>query len=196
MQRERIDPALTPDLANDRLVEAFERAPGKTWGWVLAYGLLLLLFALVVVTNPLVAGVATGLMVGLVLVLYGVAAVVAGATSLSQRARWLEVGLGVLALIAGVFALADPVAGALSLVWAMGVWLLVAGVIQLLWARRARHDRGWRLLLGVLDVVLGLILLVAPAGAGLAFLAAIVMVSFVVRGVFLVMLALDLRRMA
>jgi uncharacterized membrane protein HdeD (DUF308 family) len=163
---------------------------------VLAYGLLLLLIALIVIANPLVAGVATGLLIGVVLVIYGIAAIASGWTSLSQRARWVEVLLGLLALIAGIFAILNPVAGALSLVWAIGAWLVISGGFQIAFALKARMDRGWRLFLGVLDVVLGLILLFSNPATGLAFLAVIIMISLVVRGVFLIMLAMSLRKLS
>lgn len=191
-----MDPLLEPRIENDPLVQSLAQASGKAWGWVLAYGILLLLIALVVIANPLVAGVATGLLIGVVLVIYGIAAIAAGWTSLSQRARWVEVLLGLLALVAGIFAILNPVAGALSLVWAIGAWLTVSGGFQIAFALKARHDRGWRLFLGVLDVVLGLILLFSNPATGLAFLAVIIMISLVVRGVFLILLANTLRKLS
>ena len=196
MNRTDMDPLLEPRIENDPLVQSLAQASGKAWGWVLAYGILLLLIALVVIANPLVAGVATGLLIGVVLVIYGVAAIAAGWTSLSQRARWVEVLLGLLALVAGIFAILNPVAGALSLVWAIGAWLTVSGGFQIAFALKARHDRGWRLFLGVLDVVLGLILLFSNPATGLAFLAVIIMISLVVRGVFLILLANTLRKLS
>jgi uncharacterized membrane protein HdeD (DUF308 family) len=191
-----MDPILEPRVEDDPLVQSLAQASGKAWGWVLAYGILLLLIALVVIANPLVAGVATGLLIGVVLVIYGVAALAAGWTSLSQRARWVEVLLDLLALVAGIFAILNPVAGALSLVWAIGAWLTVSGGFQIAFALKARHDRGWRLFLGVLDVVLGLILLFSNPATGLAFLAVIIMISLVVRGVFLILLANTLRKLS
>lgn len=194
MDREKLDAMLSPDVENDPMLGAFGQAPGKLWGWVLAYGILLIVLALIVITNPVAAGVATGILIGLALALYGVAAIAAGFTSLSGRARWIEVVLGVLALVAGVFALFNPVAGALSLVWAIGAWMAVAGVFQIAWALKVPHDRGWRLFMGVLDVVLGLILLFSSPASGIAFLAVILMISFTVRGVFLIVLALGMRK--
>jgi uncharacterized membrane protein HdeD (DUF308 family) len=108
----------------------------------------------------------------------------------------VEVLLGLLALIAGIFAILNPVAGALSLVWAIGAWLVISGGFQIAFALKARMDRGWRLFLGVLDVVLGLILLFSNPATGLAFLAVIIMISLVVRGVFLIMLAMSLRKLS
>ncbi len=194
MQRTKIDPLLEPKVDRDPLVREMERAPGSTWGWVMGYGALLILAALIVLLNPMVAGVATGLMLGVILVVAGVAAIAAGWTSLSHRARWPEILLGALALLAGIFAIADPVTGALTLVIAIGLWLIVSGAIQISFALKARHDKGWRLLLGVLDVVLGLVLLFSSPATGLAFLAIIVAISLTVRAVFLIQLALALKK--
>lgn len=193
MQPTQIDPLLEPAVERDPLVREMERVPGSTWGWVMAYGVLLILAALIVLLNPLVAGVATGLILGVILIVAGVAAIAAGWTSLSSRARWTEILLGALALLAGIFAVADPVAGALSLVIAIGLWLVVSGGFQIAFALKARHDKGWRLLLGALDVVLGLVLLFSSPATGLAFLAIIVAISLTVRAVFLIQLALALR---
>jgi uncharacterized membrane protein HdeD (DUF308 family) len=66
--------------------------------------------------------------------------------------------------------------------------------LQISFALKGRHDKGWRLFLGALDVVLGLILMFAGPVAGLAFLAVIVAVSLTVRGVFLIMLSLALKK--
>ncbi|MEE4453172.1 DUF308 domain-containing protein [Novosphingobium resinovorum] len=194
MQRTDVDPLLEPNVERDPLVREMERAPGSTWGWVMGYGVLLILAALIVLLNPLVAGVATGLILGVILIVAGVAAIAAGWTSLSSRARWTEILLGALALLAGIFAVADPVAGALSLVIAIGLWLVISGGFQIAFALKARHDKGWRLLLGVLDVVLGLVLLFASPATGLAFLAIVVAISLTVRAVFLIQLALLLKR--
>ncbi|PEQ11786.1 hypothetical protein B2G71_15165 [Novosphingobium sp. PC22D] len=194
MERENLDPAVNPRVEDDPVVQSLRQLGGRTWGWILAYGILLLVFAVIVAANPLVAGIATGIVLGVVLFLYGIAAIAAGATSLAHRARWLEIVLGVIAVIAGLYAFFNPVAGALSLVLAIGIWLLVTGVLHVVWGFQAKHDRGWRLFLGVLDVVLGLILLFGTPATGIAFLAVIVMVSMAVRGVFLIMLALSLKK--
>ncbi|GAM07206.1 MULTISPECIES: HdeD family acid-resistance protein [Novosphingobium] len=194
MPREELDPALTPDVEKDPVVAALAHAPGKIWGWILAYGIFLLVLGLLILTNPIATGVATGIIVGITLLLYGGAAIAAGFTSMAHRGRWVEIALGVLALVAGLFALFNPVVGALSLVWAIGAWLAIAGVLQIAWALKARHDKGWRLFMGALDLVLGLVLLFSSPATGLAFLAVILMISFAVRGVFLIVLALGMRK--
>lgn len=166
------------------------------WGWILAYGVIVILIGLLALLNPLATGVATGFLLGVMLVVFGIFAIAAGLSSLSGRARWIELLLGVLSTLAGVVTIFNPFAGALSLVLLIGAWLLVSGIFEIVSAFRIAHDRVWRLLLGVLDVVLGGLLLFSGPGTGLVFLAFCVGISFLFRGVFLVMLALGLRRVA
>ncbi len=174
-----------------------DRAPARAgWGWILAYAVLVGLIGILALFNPVATGFATGLLLGLLLLFYGGSAIASGLSSLSRRARWIEIVLGLLALVAGVFILFNPLLGALSLVWVIGAWLLVAGIVQVVAAFRAPHDRGWRLLLGVVDAVLGALLLFSGPVTGLAFLAIAVGISFLFRAVFLGVLALGIRRMA
>lgn len=171
-------------------------APRAAWGWVLVYGILTSIIGVIALLNPVVTGLATGVLLGFSLLIYGVFAVVAGFSSLATRSRWIEILLGVLALVAGVIVLVNPFAGALSLVWAIGAWLLVIGIFEIIAAVKTAQDRGWRLFLGVVDALLGAYLLFTGPGAGLVFLAVMFGISFLFRGAFLIALALGLRRLA
>ena len=112
-----------------------------------------------------------------------------------SRARWIELLLGALSILAAIFTFFDPFAGALTLVMLIGAWLLVIGLFEIAGAWRAVHDHGWRLLLGLLDTILGGLLLFSGPVTGLGFLALAVGFSFLLRGTFLVVLATHLRRL-
>lgn len=182
--------------SNDPWTRSSATASRSAWGWILAYGLLVLAIGCLALFNPVVTGLATGLVLGATLLAYGAVAVVSGLSSLSSRGRWMEILLGLLAGAAGLFILLAPIAGALSLVWAIGFWLAVSGVFQIIGAVRGTHDRGWRLALGILDLGLGGFILFSDPATGLAFLAAMVGISFLFRGLFLLVLALGMRRLS
>lgn len=165
-----------------------------SWDWVLAYGLLVILIGVFALLNPIATGFATGVFLAVALLIYGILAIAAGLSSLSRRARWIEILLGVLSLVAAAITFFNPFAGALTLVALIGAWLLIIGVFEIVGAFQSAHDRGWRLLLGVLDTVLGGLLLFSDPATGLAFLALAVGLSFLLRGTFLIILAMGLRR--
>lgn len=169
---------------------------GGGWGWILAYGIAVLLIGVFALANPIATGFATGILIAFVLISFGVFAIATSFSSLKGRARWIELLLGLLALLAGLATLFLPYVGALSLVWMIGAWLLVSGVLEIASAIRFPVDRGWRFFLGVVDTLIGLWLLMAGPVTGLAFLAVLVGISLLLRGVFIIMLALALRRFA
>jgi uncharacterized membrane protein HdeD (DUF308 family) len=170
--------------------------PTTGWGWVLAYGIVVILVGLLALSNPLATGVATGFLIGTLLIVYGAFATFASLSYLSGRARWIELILGIMGLLAGAVTIFSPFAGALSLVMLIGAWLLISGILEAISAFRSEHDWGWRLLLGILDLVLGGLILFSGPATGLIFLAFCVGISFLIRGVFLFILALGLRRLA
>src|SRR3546814_1240618 len=60
------------------------------WGWILAYGVIVFLVGLLALFNPIATGMATGLLIGVMLVVYGIFAIIAGVSSLSRSARRSE----------------------------------------------------------------------------------------------------------
>ncbi|WBO24287.1 HdeD family acid-resistance protein [Sphingomonas abietis] len=168
-------------------------ASSNGWGWVLAYALAVIVLSIFALANPLTTGLATGFLLGVTLTAYGILAIVAALSS-RHVAGW-TIAFGALATLAGILTLFDPFGGALSIVWLIGFWFLVAGVFQLTVASRSASDRTWHVLLGVLDLVLAVAILCAGPLTALSFLAVAVGISLVFRGVFLLTLALGLNRL-
>ncbi len=162
-------------------------------GWIFAYGLLLMAIGIIALARPLATGLATGLFIAFLLLAGGVAGLVAGFSGRGWRSNWLDAVTGLLSLLLGLLVLADPFAGALSLVWMIGLWLLLVGAFELVAAMRSSTHRGLLALLGALDVLLGIGLLLVGPVAALMMLAVMVGVSFLFRGAFLVLLVLRLR---
>jgi uncharacterized membrane protein HdeD (DUF308 family) len=88
------------------------------------------------------------------------------------RHWWAIVLRGVIAVLFGVIALAAPVAVMLSLALLFGIYMLIDGVIGLISSVRAVVAHGhWGALLAeaVLNIIMGLIALLLPGAAVLAF---------------------------
>lgn len=172
------------------------RRPGAGWGWIFAYGVLLIIGGFLAFFNPMAAGFAAGVIFGVVLIAYGGFALIAAFSGMAMRSKALEILLGIIAILAGVFVLLNPYQGAASFAWAIGFWLFVSGVFQIVYALKGGADRGWRLALGVIDLLLGGYLVFSGPMMGIAFVAAIIGFSFVLRGIFLVSLANVIRKVA
>lgn len=164
------------------------------WGWLLAYGVLVAAIGLLALLNPLATGAATGFLIAIGLTFYGVMAIATAIFLMIGGARWLELLLGVVALVAAGELFANPVAAALFLVSVIGLWMVISAVFHIVSAIRLPIHRGWRLTLGVVELVLGGFLLFDTETTGLFALSVLVGLSFMSRGLLLAMAALALRR--
>jgi len=105
-----------------------------------------------------------------------------------------SLALGIALVIAGVVALLFPVMAAVAASLYIGWFALIAGAIAVVVAIRTRTepDFGWRLLMGVVYVVLGLILVSNPI-AGAASLAIFVGAMMAALGIVEIALALRIK---
>ena len=165
------------------------------WFWVLAYALLIIFTGCVALFNPIVAGLASGSLLGLLVFGYGVTVVVSGLSSHSGQGRWLNLCVGLLTMGTGLFTLAFPLASAISIVWVIGFLLAVLGISQIITAVQGADNRIWGVASGLLDLLLSGLLLSSGPAASLVVLATIVGVSLLFRGISLFIIALGLRRL-
>jgi uncharacterized membrane protein HdeD (DUF308 family) len=166
------------------------------WEWLLAAGVLFVAVGVLAVFQPLLTSLAVGIYLGVSFLLVGAMAAAAGIVNIKRRGAWLYIVLGLLAMLAGAYMAYQPLAAAVSLVWAAGIWLIVAGAMELTTAFQMRKHRGWMILVGVVDVVLGGLLIFIDPVSALGILTIMVSVSFVMRGVASIVFALELRRLA
>jgi uncharacterized membrane protein HdeD (DUF308 family) len=170
-----------------------ESPAGTGWGWTFVAGIVLVLAGLVAILHPFATGLATGILLAWSLIAGGIFALIAGLTDLRARGGWLFAILGTLAVLAGVVVMVNPFAGALSLVWAIGAWLVVSGILELLGGIGDRHGRTWLILFGLVDILIGVLLMFMDPFSALFFLAVAVGISFVLRGGGLALFGLGLR---
>jgi len=113
--------------------------------------------------------------------------------SLNLSPGW-SLALGILLVVAGVAALLFPFLAAVTAALYIGWFALIAGVIAI-WvaiSTRSEPNFGWRLAVGVLYIVLGVLLVGNPV-AGAASLALLVGALMAVSGVVEIMLAIRRR---
>lgn len=134
---------------------------------ILVTGVLAVIFGLVALFWPVHTAMAVVMIVGAFLVVAGIAETVFSARS-GRGARGWGLWSGILTALVGIVALFAPAAGVTAVVWIVGVWLIVRGVLSLMAATSAAGPgRGLGVLVGILWILLALILLFNPvAGAG------------------------------
>ncbi|RMH61416.1 MAG: HdeD family acid-resistance protein [Bacteroidetes bacterium] len=170
----------------------------RSWKWLLARGVLALLFGVAALVWPALSlAVLVGLFAAFAL-LSGLVAVWAAVRYRSGTQRWWLLLLqGVLGVVAAVLAVAWPEITALVLLALVAAWAILTGVIEIILAVRLRRDIEGEWLLGLgglLSVVFGVLLVVLPS-AGLLALAWLVGLWAIVYGLTLAALAFKLRKM-
>jgi uncharacterized membrane protein HdeD (DUF308 family) len=152
---------------------------GAGWKALVARGAVALGFGVVAMAWPLETATALAL-------LWGIWAIADGVGSLAQGfwpgsgsgPRWLLLAMGAIALLAGIFAVTSPALTATALTWILGIWLLARGLFELGFAVMSRTavPRGMLALVGVIDLLLGVLFVANPGKAvtGIAFVLGLV----------------------
>lgn len=163
------------------------------WLGILCYGILLTALGILALFRPLAADLATGLLLSMVLIIGGIVGLAAGFTTNGWHHRWVDSLVGLFSLGFGILILWHPLVGAFSLLWAVGLWLLLCGGAEVAAGWKPAYNHPWLLLLGAFNILLGLYLVFAGPAAALVILAVMVAISFLARGVTLTVFALQLR---
>jgi uncharacterized membrane protein HdeD (DUF308 family) len=166
------------------LVEAVTRR----WRGILFVGALDILVGLVALIWPGVTVLALALLLGVLLLLSGATSFGLG---VAARSPWLLV-LGVVALVAAVICFVHPGAGVFAILFGCALWFFLNGVAELGAAMSGIADRVWWGMLGVLSIVAAAIMVSVP-GVAIVTVAIIAGISFLVRGLGLIVLARRLR---
>jgi len=173
------------------------RALAKCWWLLLLRGIAAILFGVLAFIWP-------GLTLVTLVLLYGAFALVDGVLTLvaafAGSAKpvptwWLVIG-GLAGIAVGVLTFLWPGITAILLVLFIGAWALVHGIFQIIGAIQLRReiDNEWTLILGgLLSVLFGAIIMIAP-GAGAVGLVWAIATYSIVFGILFVALAFRMRK--
>ena len=167
------------------------RTMAEHWWVVLLRGIFAILFGVLAYTWP-------GLTILILVTLWGAYALVDGIFGVvaGARGKWGSlVVIGVLGIAAGIIAFLWPGLTAVTLLWILAFWAIVAGVLQISAAIRLRKEvQGeWLWILsGILTVGLGVLFFLYP-GAGILSVTWLIAALAIVWGILLVMLSFKLK---
>jgi uncharacterized membrane protein HdeD (DUF308 family) len=163
----------------------------RNWWLLLLRGIVSILFGIAAFMWPGLTVLALALLFGAFALADGVLALIAAVkgNERSTPAWWLAL-VGVLGIAAGIIAFVWPGKTAFVLVVMIGAWAVAIGVFEIIGAIRLRNeidDEWWLIAAGILSVLFGLAILIAPGPGALALvwliasyaiLAGILMIAF------------------
>jgi len=115
---------------------------GLRWGWWLVEGLVSLAVAALALARPGVTLLAIVLLIAFRAILLGLIELGGAIGGKGLDHRWLLGLTGIVSLLFGVLLIANPIAGTVAVVWVVGVYAVVFGVMLVVVGVRAlgRHD--------------------------------------------------------
>jgi uncharacterized membrane protein HdeD (DUF308 family) len=132
----------------------------KASGWSIALGVLMIIAGIIAMFSPWEAGLVITIVVGWSAIFNGVAQIIFGFRTHGGWHVLLEVLLGIIYIIAGVYLLMHPIGGLLALTLILASFLLIYGVFALVLAFQIKPRGGWGWVLfdGIITILLGILI--------------------------------------
>ena len=132
----------------------------KSLGWSILLSVLMILAGVGALLLPAVAGIAVNLVVGWLLIFSGVAHFVYAWHVRSVGGMLMELLLGIVYVLIGVYLLLHPVVGLAALTLGLAAYLFAEGILEFILFFRLRPTPGasWLLFDGVITLILAILI--------------------------------------
>ena len=175
------------------------RIIGKSWGWVLFFGIVTLALGVLVALKPKDTIYAFAIVLGIWLFVAGLFRIVMAIADHedSSGTRWLMAILGLLSVIIGILFLRHTEETVTTLAFLIGLFWVVGGIIEFFtaYSEYGSPARGFRVGMGLLAFAAGIVTLAWPH-LTLNVLAVIMGIWLIIYGILEVALSLQLRHLA
>ena len=177
----------TPQVAGMEIV-------AENWGWFLGLGIVLVLLGTVALGSSVLMTVASVFLFGCLLIAGGGLQALHAFWRKNWNGFFLDLLAGILYLVVGIMIVANPAAGAVTLTLLIAMFLIVGGAFRIVGCLAVDvHHRGWLLLHGVLNLVLGILIWQQWPVSGLWVIGLFVGIDMMLNGWSLVMLGVSAR---
>jgi len=171
---------------------------GRSWGWVLFFGIVTLILGLLVVIHPRDTVYAFAIVLGIWLFVAGLFRIIMAIADDEDTGgqRWLMAFLGLLGVIIGVLFLRRTDETVTTIGFLIGLFWLVGGIIEFFtaYSDHGSDGRGFRIGMGILAFAAGLLTLVWP-NITLSVLAWIMGIWLIIYALLEIVLSMQLRRL-
>jgi len=166
------------------------------WWWFLALGILLLVSGLVAIGYPIISSVAIVMVLGMSLMVSGIATIVATFWSGRWSAHMLQLLVGIFYTVVGFLVMDMPLESTASLTLVMATMFLVVGIMRSVAALTIRYPQwGWSLLSGLLTTLIGVLIYKNFEDTALWAIGTLVGIQLIFDGWFWIMLGMALWRL-
>ena len=159
-------------------------------------GIVMILFGVVAIATPALAGKAVVMVIGAVLLVVGVVQIVSGLRSEGWSSKLPPVVLGAIATFCGLGLLGEPWTGMKFIALLLAIFFVIEGIWKIIVSFSYRPAPGWLFMLasGALGLLLGLVIWRQWPVSGLWAVGVLVGVDLLMTGVSMVALATTVRR--
>jgi uncharacterized membrane protein HdeD (DUF308 family) len=166
------------------------------WGWIVALGVVYLIAGFIALGSVAMATVASVLIVGVMMIIAGVAEVISAFQIKSWGKFLLWVLLGLLYVVAGFVTFQNPLLAAVLLTLILGASLVASGIMRIILAFSMKRETPWIwvALSGVITVLLGALILVRWPVSSLYILGLFLGIDLIMAGAGWVGIGFGLRR--
>jgi uncharacterized membrane protein HdeD (DUF308 family) len=168
------------------------------WKLFLTEGIVLVVLGMAAILIPVLASVVIAVFLGWLFAVGGIVSLIA--TIMARRAPgfWWSLISALIALLVGLALLSGPVAGAVSITFILTIFLVIDGILMIVFGLEHRKSLsaqwGWLVVNGVVDLVLAGLIVSALPGSAVWALGLIVGIDLLFGGWSLIAVALAARR--
>jgi uncharacterized membrane protein HdeD (DUF308 family) len=167
------------------------------WKAFLFEGILLVVLGLAAIIVPPLASLAVTIVLGWMFLISGIAGLALTFWARQMPGFWWSLLSAVLAVVAGIVLLAQPVEGTLTLTIVVGAYFLAEGVATIMYAlehRRELSERwSWMLVAGLMDILIAAVIIAGLPGSALWAVGLLVGINLLFGGASLIGMALAAR---
>lgn len=169
----------------------------KSIGWVIALSIFLIVLGMLSILLPGIASAFFTSVIGWIILISGIVMIIQSFQSRPVRGFWLNLIVGILYGIFGIYILSNVGAALLVLTFSFGVLFIVEGVFTIIMAftNRAGHRASWLVALnGIVTLILGIMVLNRFPFSAVWLIGLYVGISLLMSGISLLVAALATRR--
>jgi uncharacterized membrane protein HdeD (DUF308 family) len=181
----------------DQLQSAVAKSLHAHWRLFLTEGIILFILGVLAIVVPPIATIAVEILIGWILLVSGVVGLIATLRTRTAPGFVWSLVSAVLGIVAGIVLLAWPLSGALSLTLILTVFLVLEGVVSILYALEHKRELSGRwgamLFSGIVDLILAGIIFAGLPGTAAWAIGLLVGINMVFGGSALIAMALHAR---